>query len=332
MGDRYEIIKVLGEGGNSTAFLAKDKTTGRKVTIKQLKTIDGKISREAELGLRHEAEVLKYLDDPAIPKLVEFLGDTLVLEYIPGKSIEKKILEGGVFDEKTTRTVALELVRIFEYLHSCKRPVIYRDLKPSNVVIKPDGHVALIDFGTARFYKKSDTADTNNLGTLGYAAPEQYGNLGQTDKRTDIYCFGMTLLQMISGVDPRDDDAVMLYKSKGIKGISAELMLIIDKCTRPDREDRFNTCAEVEEALRTYPRQKRKRIAKGVFKAFLISGAAAFIISTTTVKAEDIKAFAKTDFEGRLPAIKERFNNVRIRLDDFFEKQMGDRTDRRIYE
>ena len=329
MGERYEVIRLLGEGGNSRAFLAKDRKTGKKVTIKQLKEVDGEISQVAAQGLRNEAEVLKYLDNPAIPKLVEFLGDTLVLEYIPGKSIEKKILKDGVFDEKTARTVALELVQIFEYLHSCKRPVIYRDLKPSNVVIRPDGHVALIDFGTARFYKKSDTADTNNLGTLGYAAPEQYGNLGQTDKRTDIYCLGMTLLQMISGVDPRDDEAVMMYKNRGIKGISGELMQIIDQCTRPDREDRFNTCAEVEKALRTYPHQKRKRMAKGVIKAFLISAAAAFIISTATVNAEDIKAYARTDFEGRLPALKERVNNVRIRLDDFFEKQFGYQIDRR---
>ncbi len=323
VGEKYRIIKSLGSGGSSKAFLAKNVMTGEKVTLKELRKDGGRANSFAKKAKDNEAKILKSLDHPAIPRFIENSENTLVLEYIPGKSAEEHIVTKGVFDENSTVKIALELIDILEYLHSRRLPVIYRDLKPSNVIIRPGGHVALIDFGTARFYKSFDKADTTNLGTQGYAAPEQYGNLGQTDPRTDIYCLGMTMLQMISGVDLRDEAAVSRYRLHGVKGISGELMRIIDKCTRPDREDRFDSVREVGNALRAYPGKKRLKKLGFIIKVSLASAAAAFVVSSTTVRAGDIKEWAIEDFEGRLPVLTERMNNVRTRLDVFFEEQLG---------
>lgn len=321
---KYRIIKNLGEGGNSRAILAKDARTGRKVTVKELKYREGPDRAIAAKSMENEAEVLKGLDHPGIPRLIEYNGDYLVLEYMPGISAEKRILEKGLFSEKDAVETALKLTDILGYLHSQKVPVIYRDLKPSNIVIGPKGQVSLIDFGTARFYRRSEKADTSNLGTLGYAAPEQYGNLGQTDKRTDIYCLGMTILQLLSGVDPRDEESVAYYKNHGVRGVSKELLSIIDKCTRPDREDRFESVHEVALELRSYPGKKKLRRTLGMVRVAFVSAAAAFAIATAAASADDISEMASQDIEERLPGFKQRIYNVRIRIDDFIEDNFGE--------
>lgn len=320
----YRVIKTLGEGGNSRALLARDIKSGKKVTIKQLKTTGVCGDEIAGRSLANEAEILKNLHHPGIPRLIEYNEDYLILEYVPGVSAEKKILQKGLFSEKAAVETALAITDILEYLHSGKVPVIYRDLKPSNVIISPKGKTALIDFGTARYYRKNEKKDTNNLGTLGYAAPEQFGNLGQTDKRTDIYCLGMTLLQLVSGVDPRDEEAVARYKRCGVKGVSKELLKIIDKCTRPDREDRFENVSEVARELRNYPGRRRLKLFGQALKISLASAAAAFVIASTLLVAEDEKEKVSVSFEEHLPGFRERMNNVRVRINLFIEEQFGE--------
>ncbi|MDC7292907.1 serine/threonine protein kinase [Butyrivibrio sp. DSM 10294] len=320
---KYMKIKTLGEGGNGTAILARD-SGGRKVTIKRIKASEGPDYCAAKKSLENEAQILRGLNHPGIPQFIEYQGGYLVLEYMPGVSAEKKILQKGLFTEKEAADIALKLTDILGYLHSKKIPVIYRDLKPSNIVIGPGGKVSLIDFGTARLYRKSDRADTANLGTLGYAAPEQYGNLGQTDKRTDIYCLGMTMLQLVSGVDPRDDEMVFAYKAGGVKGISPEFLKIIDKCTRPDREDRFEDVSEVAAELRSYPGKKKLRKIRGCVKVALASAAVSFVLAFGIASAGEIQSVAAYGFEQRLPIIREKMYNVRIRIDGFMGKQLGE--------
>ena len=320
----YKIIKVLGEGGNSIAYLAKDIESGKKVTIKKLKESDVAGGAVARKSMENEAGILRDLDYPGIPKLIETSDEYIILEYMPGITAESRIIKKGVFSEKEAVDIALLLTDILGYLHSKKVPVIYRDLKPSNVIITPKGGIALIDFGTARLYKNSEKSDTTNLGTMGYAAPEQYGNLGQTDKRTDIYCLGMMLLQLISGVDPRDEVAVVRFKTKGVKGISPELLQIIDKCTRPDREDRFESVSEVAAELKRYPRKRRLRKTLFFMKLALVSAAAALVITVTVSSADVIRDKALVSIEDRLPEFRQRMNNVKVRIDDFIEEKYGE--------
>ncbi|WP_029231848.1 serine/threonine protein kinase [Butyrivibrio sp. VCB2006] len=319
---RYRIIRPLGSGGNCNAFLEKDTRSGQLVTIKRCKQAEGKADEIEKKNMASEARILNMIDHGAVPKLYEKSAEEIVLEYVPGNSLEKVLLTRGVFSEKEAVRIAYELSGIMRYLHGLRQPIIYRDLKPANVVLKPDGHICLIDFGAARVFERGELEDTLNLGTLGFAAPEQFGNLGQTDPRTDIYCFGMTLLQLISGVDTKDMDQVMSYKKNGIKGVSREVLGIIDKCTRADREDRFKSFAEIQSSLTELPKKKRlRRILQGIK---LTAAAALFsvVISGGILKAEEIKSLAANDMSVRMPVVRQRFGYARSWIEEFVSREV----------
>ena len=310
--EEYKIIKPLGSGGNCNAFLGKEISSGKLVTIKKRKTEDS--------NFFNESVILEELDHKSVPSLYKRSSEELILEYIPGKSLEKILIRKGLFTEKEALQIAYELAGIMRYLHGRRKPVIYRDLKPSNIVMKPDGHICLIDFGAARFYEAGEASDTLNLGTLGFAAPEQYGNLGQTDPRTDIYCFGMTILQLVSGVDTKDKDEVESFKKKGIKGISDEFIAIVDKCTRADREDRFRSFREIQEELEAIPKRRKAnkfiKAAKVLALAAVLSG----IISVGIMNAEEVTSYATNDFTERMPAVKMRLGYARTWIEEFLKE------------
>ena len=308
----YKIIKPLGSGGNCNAFLGKEISSGKLVTIKKRKTEDS--------NFFNESVILEELDHKSVPSLYKRSSEELILEYIPGKSLEKILIRKGLFTEKEALQIAYELAGIMRYLHGRRKPVIYRDLKPSNIVMKPDGHICLIDFGAARFYEAGEASDTLNLGTLGFAAPEQYGNLGQTDPRTDIYCFGMTILQLVSGVDTKDTDEVASFKKNGIKGISDEFIAVVDKCTRADREDRFRSFREIQEELEVIPKRKKTKKFIGMAKVVALAAVLSVIISVGIINAEEVTSYATNDFTERMPAVRMRFSYARSWIEDFLKE------------
>ena len=308
----YKIIKPLGSGGNCNAFLGKEISSGKLVTIKKRKTEDS--------NFFNESVILEELDHKSVPSLYKRSSEELILEYIPGKSLEKILIRKGLFTEKEALHIAYELAGIMRYLHGRRKPVIYRDLKPSNIVMKPDGHICLIDFGAARFYEAGEASDTLNLGTLGFAAPEQYGNLGQTDPRTDIYCFGMTILQLVSGVDTKDTDEVAGFKKNGIKGISDEFIAVVDKCTRADREDRFRSFREIQEELEVIPKRKKTKKFIGMAKVVAWAAVLSVIISVGIINAEEVTSYATNDFTERMPAVRMRFSYARSWIEDFLKE------------
>lgn len=317
-----KVVKALGQGGNSRVFLGKRSTDGGLVTLKTARLTDGKPDIHSIKSFENEANILTALEHTAIPRFYGRIQNGIMLEYFEGSSLEKVLLSKGTFSEKETAKIALELAEILRYLHGVRRPVIYRDLKPANIVLKGDGHVALIDFGAARFYRSGERGDTTNLGTYGFAAPEQFGNLGQTDPRTDIYCFGMTLLQLISGIDPKDDEAVKRCKQFGVSGISDEFMQIIDKCTRPDREDRFKSAKEIQKALLTYPKLVRKRKALGLLKTTTAAAVIALILSLGMIHFDSVKSYAASDMEKRLPAVQQRLYNAKLWILEKIESEL----------
>ena len=324
MENDLRIIKELGRGGNSRVFLAKRSGTGEPVTLKMAKLTDGEADIHSLKSFENEACILSSLHHPAVPQIYERTRNGIVLQYFEGSSLENVLLEKGALPEKTAAGIALELAGILRYLHGRRQPVIYRDLKPANIVLKPDGHVALIDFGAARFYRKDDRADTINLGTYGFAAPEQYGNLGQTDPRTDIYCFGMTVLQLIAGIDTKDSDAVKRCRKSGVSGISNEFMQIIDKCIRPDRDDRFRSAKEIQEALKAYPRIVKRKKILGAVKITVSAAVISFALSVGMIFWNSVKSYAASDFEQRLPAVQQRFYSAKVWiLDRLFDEQEG---------
>ena len=150
--------------------------------------------------------MIKRLDHPAIVRIVDIIDDGDVIyiieDYIEGETLASILESNGAQPQELVIKWAMQLCEALEYLHTRKPPIIYRDMKPANVMVKPDGNIKIIDFGIAREYKESGLADTVCLGTRGYAAPEQFGGKGQTDARTDVYCLGATLYHMVTGQNP----------------------------------------------------------------------------------------------------------------------------------
>ncbi len=312
--DRYRILRKLGEGGSSVVYMGHDMETGKAVTVKVLK--EGVLScGDTKKAVEEETALLQKLDHPAIPKVVAVYENAFVLEHVHGNSLEKVLKAKGALPEKTAVQMGKEILKVLSYLHGLKSPVIYRDLKPANIIVKPDGHVALIDFGAAREYSPGVGADTLNLGTCGFAAPEQYGSLGQTDVRTDIYCFGRTMLQMLAGSEKAGS------KSRGKAGrpvtarpVSPELKKILEKCTRPDRDDRFGSCREIDRALARYPRAVAiRRLLMGA-KAAIIAAVLSLGVTAAVNHYDTVRSYAAEDARQRIPAVKERLGNAGIRI------------------
>ena len=194
---KYEILKQIGMGGMSTVYLAMDQHLNKQWAVKEIRLrADDRESRVIIQSLIAEANLMKKLDHPALPRIVDIIDsrDTIyvIMDYIEGEPLSRILEREGPQPEEDVLEWARQLCDVLSYLHTRKPPVIYRDMKPGNIMIRPDGNIRLIDFGIAREYKEGKTSDTVALGTKGYAAPEQFGGQGQTDARTDIYSLGVT--------------------------------------------------------------------------------------------------------------------------------------------
>ena len=286
---KYEILKQIGKGGMSIVYLAMDKRLNKQWAVKEIKkTASGKNEEIIVNSLLAEANLMKRLDHPALPRIVDIIdnGNTIyiVMDYIEGESLDKIINEYGAQPQELVIDWAKQLCDALGYLHSQKPPIIYRDMKPANVMLKPEGNLKVIDFGIAREYKEKNLADTTVLGTKGYAPPEQHGSR-QTDARSDIYALGMTMHHLLTGVDPRS--AGYMYKPirQWKPELSGGLERIIDKCTALDPDDRYQNCNELMYALEHYEeedgayrgKQKRK------LALFIISAALAVIFALAGV-------------------------------------------------
>ncbi len=301
---RYRILRKLGEGGSSVVYMAVDEKMNIPVTIKVFKEIESAGIMGKEL-LEGETKILSGLRHKSIPGIRAVYDDAVVIDYVPGNSLEKVVSKKGRLPEKDAVRIILEVLEVLKYLHGMENPVVYRDLKPANIMLRPDGHISLIDFGTARIMDKESLSDTLNLGTTGFAAPEQYGDLGQTDPRTDIYCLGRTLLLLVGGK------------------CSPELMAVIEKCSMPDRDDRFGSCSEVEKALKRYP--VRALIHRGGKGLKLAAGSAflAAVISFATIHYDTVRSYAADDARERIPAVQERLGNAGTRLKEILKDRFG---------
>ncbi len=315
--DNISIIKPLGEGGTSMVYLAYDTKTKRQVTLKVLKDNAGQVAEESFLN---EADILRQIKDRRAPKLIREGKGYLEISFIPGESLFKLLKRSGKLSEKRALLYGKDIIAILRMLHERNRPIIYRDLKPSNIIVEEDGHATLIDYGAARIYRDDGTADTTNLGTGGYAAPEQYGYLGQTNQQTDIYAFGMTLLQMMTGMDVKDSRAIENVKESGIRGISDKTTRLIDMCIKPGRNNRFKNCKEVETALNKSIRALKWRKPIMVFKLAVAAMVMSVIISVGIIYSGEIASYVRCDAELRLPEVKNRLGNARVRIQEVIDE------------
>ena len=207
---RYRILGQLGRGGFGAVYQAEDIQFGnRAVAIKEMNPVDLSPQEIAEAteAFKHEALLLAKLTHPNLPRIYDHFSDTgrwyLVMDFIEGETLEEYLQKapGGSLPVEEVLDTGMQLCSVLGYLHACRPPIIFRDLKPANIMRTAEGNYYLIDFGIARHFKPGQARDTVAFGSPGYAAPEQYGRR-QTTPRADIYSLGATLHHLLTGDDP----------------------------------------------------------------------------------------------------------------------------------
>lgn len=242
-------VSYLSAGGMGIVYKAEGQ--GKRFIVKE---VDGKDSRQV-IALNQEKATLERLEHPGIVKVLELFEETgyfyLVLEYIEGDNLLKKIPKSTTvfLSEKVVLDWAAQLFDIFDYLHKQNPPIIYRDLKPHNIILDQYGEIKLIDFGIARVYKKEKQEDTQLMGSAITASPEHYGE-GQTDVRSDIYTIGATLYFLLTNNMAKREE---LFKYPPIRSINPKVSekteRVIMKALSMKPEDRYQTIMEMREAL-----------------------------------------------------------------------------------
>lgn len=275
---KYEILKMIGAGGMSKVYLAMDKRLNKQWAVKEITKRSRDMNNEVVIqSAIAEANMIKKLDHPALPRIVDIIenGDMIfvIMDYIEGETLGNVLKAEGPQPQELVVEWALQLCEVLDYLHTRNPSIIYRDMKPDNIMLKPDGNIKLIDFGIAREYKEHKSSDTIGLGTRGYAAPEQFGGQAQTDARTDIYCLGMTLHHLLTGKNPSEPP----YETYPIRHwdpqLSTGLEVVVQQCIHLDPDKRYQSCAELAYALHHYDDFSAGHIArqKGKLRLFFIS-------------------------------------------------------------
>lgn len=253
---KYKILSIIGHGGMSTVYLAINEKANKPWAIKEVRKDGVKDFEVVRQSLMVETDMLKKLSHKGLPSIVDVIdeGDNflIVMDYIEGTTLKAVLTEKGAQSQENVVNWALQICDVLKYLHSRQPAIIYRDMKPSNIMLRSDGSVVLIDFGTAREFKERNLADTTCLGTQGYAAPEQFGGQGQTDARTDIYSLGATMYHLVTGHNPSEPPYEMYPITRWKADLSTGLEHIIGKCTQRNPQDRFQSVDELIYALRHY--------------------------------------------------------------------------------
>lgn len=264
--NKYEVIRPLAGGSQGSVFLAEDKHLGRLVAVKVYQSDGGELQQEQ---ISREREMLKNLSHPSLVQVLDFFRQDgkayLVMEYVEGITLTEYLTRFGPAQTPAAVNWCLELADVLGYLHAQNPPIIYRDLKPDNIMIRRDGKIKLIDFGTATSPDYGREKSRELTGTPGYSAPEQW-QPGKADKRSDIYALGAVLHEMLTGVRP----VQALYERRPVReynrSISPEIEKIVKICTMENPEKRYHAMSEVKEALKMY---KKKDLRSSIL--FLIN-------------------------------------------------------------
>lgn len=306
---KYKVLNQIGKGGMSVVYLAMNEKANKQWAIKEVRKDVGKDEDVIQQGLIVEMELLKELRHPYLPAIVDVIETEgtflIVMDYIEGNPLSEALNEYGAQSQENVIEWAKQLCDVLGYLHSREPAIIYRDMKPANIMLKPDGSITLIDFGTARKYKEHNIADTKCLGTIGYAAPEQFAgeNQRQTDERTDIYCLGATLYHLVTGHNPCEPPYELYPIRYWNAGLSEGLEKIIQKCTQKNPDDRYQNCAQLLYDLEHYneinSRYRRKQWGKLVLT--LASAACTALSVGVSVQGHNRMEIRTTqDYEGKI--------------------------------
>ena len=261
---RYEIVRRIGGGGMGAVYLAKDRNLGdapRAVKEMVEAHLDPTLHEKAIGDFKRESLLLTSLEHPSIPTIYDYFYDEvlgrfyLVMKFISGGDLASRLRNapGGKIDEKTVADWGMQTADVLEYLHSRPKPIIYRDLKPANLMI--DGNtsrIMVIDFGIARWVKQEEKGVTA-VGTMGYAPPELFG--GRVEPRSDVYSLGATMFHLLTGSDPQDNPLLIFDFAKNPRprqiapSISSEMEQILMRAVEYKPEDRFASAGAMRDAL-----------------------------------------------------------------------------------
>jgi len=264
---RYEIVRRIGGGGMGAVYLAKDRNLGdapRAVKEMVEAHLDPTQHEKAIGDFKRESLLLTSLEHSSIPTIYDYFYDEplgrfyLVMKFISGGDLASRLRSapGGRIDERTVADWGMQAADVLEYLHSRPKPIIYRDLKPANLMIDGNsGRVMLIDFGIARWVKQEEKGVTA-VGTMGYAPPELFG--GRVEPRSDVYSLGATLFHLLTGADPQDNPLLIFDFQKNPRprqiapSISSEMEQILMRSVEYKPEDRFASAGAMRDALATH--------------------------------------------------------------------------------
>ncbi|HSA78646.1 MAG TPA: serine/threonine-protein kinase [Nitrospirota bacterium] len=255
--NRYEILEILGRGGMGCVYKVADRFQGGKIlAAKELLAgnLSAEKAHETLAQFQTEARILTRLTHPNLPKVYDYFSFPgryyIIMEYVKGKTLEKILhtRKGRPVDERQALSWALQVCKTMHFLTVQKPPVVFRDLKPANIMIDRNSRVRLIDFGIARFFKEAKSEDTFVYGTPGYAAPEQYGT-GQTDVRSDIFSLGATLHHCLTGRNPSENPLDFPDPRSLNPKLSKGTAEIIRKALQQEREKRFQSALEMKQAI-----------------------------------------------------------------------------------
>src|SRR5215213_7478929 len=261
---RYEIVRRIGGGGMGAVYLAKDRNLGdapRAVKEMVESHLDPSQHEKAIGDFKRESLLLTSLEHPCIPTIYDYFYDEalgrfyLVMKYISGGDLASRMRSavGGRLDEKTVTDWGMQVADVLDYLHSRPKPIIYRDLKPANLMIDGNtGRVMLIDFGIARWVSQQEKGVTA-VGTMGYAPPELFS--GRVQPASDVYSLGATMFHLLTGSDPQDNPLLIFDFTKNPRprqiapSISSEMEQILMRTVEYKPEDRFRTAGELRNEL-----------------------------------------------------------------------------------
>jgi len=256
---RYRILAQVGTGGYSAVYKAEDtQLNDRLVAIKAVSLHGLKPHESIEVTETFNREILLLSDltHPNLPRVYENFSDNeswyMVMDFIEGRTLEKHLedMHTGQLPLGEVLEISLLLCTVLEYLHAHQPPIIFRDLKPANIMLTPNGRIALIDFGIARHFKPGQARDTIPFGSPGYAAPEQYGK-AQTTPRSDIYSLGVLLHQLLTGADPSLSPFhfAPLPKQSSPSPVLAELEVLLQQMVQLDASKRPADISVVKQEL-----------------------------------------------------------------------------------
>ncbi len=256
---RYRIVTLVGQGGMGAVYKAEDiQFGGRLIAVKEMSqnNLSPQEATEAVEQFKQEAHLLAALKHPNLPSIYDYFGENgrwyLVMDFIEGTTLKARLDQapGHILSMTETLDIGIQLAKVLGYLHTRPTPIIFRDLKPLNIMITPEDNVYLIDFGIARLFKPGKAKDTVAYVSAGYAAPEQFGR-AQTSPQSDIYSLGATLHQLLSGNNPSFNTPMFTFQSLKMysQNIPTTLANLISTMLNMDPTRRPKSMAVVRQEL-----------------------------------------------------------------------------------